>query len=199
VLYLQHGAGEDERGWSNQGRMNFILDNLLAAGKAKPMLVVMDQGYATKAGAQQGNAFEEVVLADLIPAVDAEYRTLTDRNHRAIAGLSMGAGQALQIGLTHLDRFASIGAFSGAGRNFNVKTAYGGVFNDAAALNKKIKLLWIGAGTAEESIYKSSRAMHEELDRAGVNTVFVEQKGTAHEWQTWRKALHDFAPRLFTD
>jgi enterochelin esterase-like enzyme len=199
VLYLQHGAGEDERGWSNQGRMNFILDNLLAAGKARPMLVVMDQGYATKVGTKQGNAFEEVVLSDLIPAVDAEFRTLTDRDHRAIAGLSMGAGQALQIGLTHLDKFTYVGAFSGAGRKFDVQTSYGGVFKDAPAFNKKVRLLWIGAGTAEEGIYKSSRAMHEALDRVGVRSVFVEQKGTAHEWQTWREALYDFAPRLFHD
>jgi enterochelin esterase-like enzyme len=137
------------------------------------------------------------VLNDLIPAIDAEYRTLTDRNHRAIAGLSMGAGQALQIGLTHLDRFSYIGAFSGAGRKFDIQTSYGGVFKDAAAFNKRVRLLWIGAGTAEEGIYKSSRAMHDELDRAGIKSVFVESKGMAHEWQTWRKALHDFAPRLF--
>jgi enterochelin esterase-like enzyme len=203
VLYLQHGAGEDERGWSTQGRMNFILDNLLAAGKTKPMIVVMDQGYATKAGAKQpgqpANAFEEVVLGDLIPAIDAEYRTLADRDHRAIAGLSMGAGQALQIGLTHLDKFSYVGAFSGAGRKFDVQTAYGGVFKDAAAFNKKVRLLWIGAGTAEEAFHRSGKAMHDELDRAGVKSVFVESKGTAHEWQTWRKALHEFAPRLFQD
>src|SRR5262245_7038800 len=99
VLYLQHGAGEDERGWSTQGRMNFILDNLLAADRARPLLVVMDQGYATKAGAAPGspNVFAEVVLNDLIPAIDAEFRTLADREHRALAGLSMGAGQALQV------------------------------------------------------------------------------------------------------
>src|SRR5262245_2997149 len=200
VLYLQHGAGEDERGWSNQGRMNFILDNLLAAGKAKPMIVVMDQGYATRPGTKPpASAFEEVVLGDLIPAIDAEYRTLTDRDHRAIAGLSMGAGQALQIGLTHLDKFSYVGAFSGAGRKFDVQTSYGGMFKDATAFNKKVRRLWIGAGTAEEGIYKSSRAMHDSLDRVGVRSVFVEQTGTAHEWQTWRKALYDFAPRLFHD
>ncbi len=151
VLYLQHGAGEDERGWSTQGRMNFILDNLIAAGKARPMIVVMDQGYAAKAGAkqpgQQPSAFEEVVLGDLIPAIDAEYRTLADREHRAIAGLSMGAGQALQIGLTHLDKFSCVGAFSGASRKFDAQTSYGGALKDVAEFNKKVRLLWIGAGT----------------------------------------------------
>jgi enterochelin esterase-like enzyme len=200
VLYLQHGAGEDERGWGNQGRMNFILDSLLAAGKAKPMVVVMDQGYATKAGAKPpAGAFEEVMLNDLIPAVDAEFRTLADRDHRAVAGLSMGAGQALQIGLTSLDTFSYVGAFSGAGRKFDVQTSYGGVFKDAAVFNKRVRLLWIGAGTGEEAIHKSAKAMHDELGRAGVKSVFVEQKGTAHEWQTWRKALYDFAPRLFNE
>jgi enterochelin esterase-like enzyme len=111
----------------------------------------------------------------------------------------MGAGQALQIGLTHLDQFSYVGAFSGAGRKFDVQTSFGGVFKDAAGCNKKVRLLWIGAGTGEEGIHKSSKAMHDELDRAGVKSVFVEQKGTAHEWQTWRKALHDFVPRLFND
>ncbi|MBN9520205.1 esterase [bacterium] len=200
VLYLQHGAGEDERGWVSQGRANFILDNLLAAGKARPMLVVMDWGYAAKAGAKAPpDAFEEVVLNDLIPGVDAAFRTLADRDHRAIAGLSMGAGQALRIGLTHPDTFSYVGAFSGAGRMFDVRTAYGGVFADAAAFNRRVRLLWIGAGTGEEAFHTSARAMHGELDRAGIRSVFVEQQGTAHEWQTWRKALYDFAPRLFND
>ena len=120
VLYLQHGAGESERGWTWQGKANFILDNLLAENKTKPMVVVMDNGYAAKADAPanaRGNeAFGEVVLNDLIPIIDAKFRTIADRDHRAIAGLSMGAGQALQIGLNNLDRFAYVGAFSGGGR-----------------------------------------------------------------------------------
>jgi enterochelin esterase-like enzyme len=200
VLYLQHGAGEDERGWTTQGRANLILDNLFAAGKANPMVVVMDQGYATNAGAKSpANAFDEVVFTDLIPTVDAEFRTLADRDHRAIAGLSMRAGQALQIGLTNLDKFTSIGAFSGAGRSFDVQTSYGGVFKNAETVNKKILVLWIGAGTGEEAIHKSAKGMHDALDRAGIKYAFVEQNGTAHEWQTWRKAFLDFAPRLFID
>lgn len=198
VLYLQHGAGEDERGWGNQGRANVILDNLLAAGKARPMLVVMDCGYATPAGGK-GNAFEDVVLRELVPAVDAEFRTRADRAHRAIAGLSMGAGQALQIGLMHPDTFSYVGAFSGAARTFDVRTAYNGAFKDAAAFNGRTRLLWLGAGTSEEAFHKSAKAMHAELERVGVRSVFVEQKGTAHEWQTWRRALFDFVPRLFTD
>ena len=127
VLYLQHGGGEDETGWSRQGHVNFILDNLIAAGKAKPMIVVMEKGYATRAGAPaepgrtrvggDGGAFEDVVLKDLIPMIDSTYRTIPHREQRAIAGLSMGAGQAMRIGLTHLDTFSAIGAFSGVGQD----------------------------------------------------------------------------------
>lgn len=145
VLYLQHGAGEDERGWGIQGRVNFIMDNLLAEKKSVPMIVVMDCGYATAQGS--ANAFEDVVMNDLIPVIDASYRTLTDRDHRAMAGLSMGSGQALQITLRHLDKFSYIGAFSGTIRNFDAKTSYNGVFADAAAFNKKVHLLFFGLGT----------------------------------------------------
>jgi enterochelin esterase-like enzyme len=196
VLYLQHGAGEDERGWSAQGRMNFIMDNLIAAGTAKPMLVVMDRGYAERPGSQE-NLFAEVVLQDLIPTIDAAYRTLPDRENRAMAGLSMGGGQTLRITLANLDRFSYIGAFSAPVRELDPKTAYGGALSDAAAFNKRVHLLWLGAGTAEQRIYDAARAFHKALEGAGIRTVFVESKGTAHEWQTWRRALHDFAPRLF--
>jgi enterochelin esterase-like enzyme len=211
VLYLQHGAGENETGWAAQGRMNFILDNLIAAGKARPMLVVMDRGYAVRPGEPaakgkkgtpfgQGSAFEDVVVKDLIPLIDATYRTLPDRQHRAIAGLSMGGGQAMQIGLRHPDLFAYVGAFSGAlfGK-FDPKTAYGGAFADPKAFNEKFRLLWLGAGTAEVRFHQSAKALHEALGRIGFKSVFVESPGTAHEWQTWRRALHDFAPRLFRE
>lgn len=210
VLYLQHGAGEDERGWTNQGRMNFIMDNLIASGKAKPMLVVMDCGYAEKAvglrnEGQRGfmaqiAGFEDVVLNDLIPMIDANYRTLANRKTRAMAGLSMGGFQTLQIALGHLDSFAYIGAFSSPPfSRFDVKTAHNGVFNDAKAFNDKVKLLWIGAGTGEKAFHSSTKAMHEALDAAGVKNVFYESAGTSHEWQTWRRSLYDFAPRLFRD
>ena len=209
VLYLQHGAGEDAAGWTKQGRANLILDNLIAAGKAKPMIVVMETGYATKAGAAPAastagpprtpNAFEDVVLNDLIPMIDATYRTIGDREHRAMAGLSMGGMQTLQIALSHLDRFAWIGSFSAPLRSFEVKSSYNGVFSDPAAFNKKVRLLWIGAGTAEESMHQGARAMHDALDQAGVKSVFFESPGTAHEWQTWRRDLRDFAARLFQE
>jgi enterochelin esterase-like enzyme len=212
VLYLQHGSGGDERQWSIQGRMNFILDNLIASGKAKPMIVVMEKGYATKAGTDKGpggtgkgggkgsgSALEEMFIKDLIPMVDLAYRTNPQREQRALAGLSMGAGQAMQIGLAHLDTFSAIGAFSGGGGKADPKTAHGGVFADPAAFNKKASLLFFHAGTAEESVHQSVQSFHKALEKAGINSVFKDVQGTAHDWQTWRYALHDFAPRLFQD
>jgi enterochelin esterase-like enzyme len=204
VLYLQHGAGEDERGWTTQGRANFILDNLIAAKKAKPMIIVMDNGYADRVGRAARmfdfRGFEEVLTGELIPKVDATYRTLAGRDHRALAGLSMGGMQALQIGLKHLDKFAYIGSFSGPplGR-LDVKTSYGGAFADPVVFNQKLRLFWLGAGTAEERFAAGLKAMHRALDKAGVKHLVFESPGTSHEWQTWRRSLHDLAPRLFRD
>ena len=210
VLYLQHGAGENERGWVEQGRAGFILDNLIAAGRAKPMIVVVDTGYAAYAWTNQPAstnrataataAFEEVMLKELIPTIDTHYRTLSECRHRAMAGLSMGSMQTLNLTLRHLDQFAWIGAMSGPPRQgFDVATAYDGVFRDAAAFNKKVKLLWLGAGTAEARFHTNTVAIHEALNRAGIKNVFYSSPGTDHEWQTWRRSLHDFAPRLFRD
>lgn len=191
VLYLQHGSGESERGWSAQGRANFILDNLIAAGKIKPFLVVMDLGYAMRAGekpkegARGNEAFGEMVVSDLVPAIDSAFRTLPERNQRAIAGLSMGAGQALAIALAHADKFSHAGAFSGAGRGLDAKAVAAG----------KFRLLWIGCGT-EDRLYAASKANHEALDAAGVKHIWFEGPGS-HEWQVWRKHLAAFAPLLF--
>jgi len=215
VLYLQHGAGEDERSWGNQGKADIIMDNLIAAGKAKPMLIVMDQGYAVRAGdpasqprtprvqQQQGpSAFEEVVVKDLIPFIDTTFRTLSDRDHRAMAGLSMGGMQTIQITFANLDKFAYIAGFSGAGRfggaGLDVNNDYKGILADAAAFNKKVRLLWIGIGTAEpENMYKAVNGFHLALVNAGIKHVYYESPGTDHEWLTWRRDLYDFAPRLF--
>lgn len=210
VLYLQHGSGENETSWVKQGRLSFILDNLIAAKSAVPMIVVMENGMvATKPGAAppeapgagrggpRGNsAFEEVVIDDLIPMIDATYRTMATREQRAIAGLSMGAGQAMQIGLGHLDQFTYIGSFSGGVRASDPKTAYNGVFADATAFRKKVKLLWMGAGVAEAAAHQANQAWHETLEKAGIQNVFFDCP-FAHEWQTWRYDLQDFAPRLF--
>lgn len=200
VLYLQHGSGEDQTSWTRQGKVNLIMDNLIAERKALPMLVVMEQGYAVKAGqgaaGPAGNtAFGELVISDLVPMIDSTYRTLDDRHQRAIAGLSMGAGQAMQIGLANLDRFAGIGSFSGGGRAFDAKTSYGGAFADSATANKKLDLLWIGCGTGDRG-YPGATSLHQALDAAGVRHSWFEGPGS-HEWQVWRKHLQDFAPRLF--
>jgi len=228
VLVLQHGAGENETGWTKQGRANFILDNLIAEGRAKPMIVVMDCGYATKLGtppvaAGPGapprnfqlafSAFKDVVMDDLIPVIDASYRTIPDKQHRAMAGLSMGGMQTLFITLHHLDKFDYIGSFSGpiiaginAGRQpagavqppqFDTKTAYEGAFADPSAFNKQVKLLWLGAGTEEKQIHDGIKGAADALKASGVDLFFFESPGTAHEWQTWHRDLRDFAPRLF--
>lgn len=220
VLYLQHGAGEDETGWSRQGRAEHILDNLLAARQAKPMIVVMDCGYAAhpgqplpvftpattkEQGEQAFRTFEDVMLRDLIPMIDTRYRTLADRDHRAFAGLSMGAMQALFIALRHADKFAYIGDFSGpfipnlnvGPQGFDPKTSYGGAFADPAAFNKRFRLLWMGVGTDEAQFRPAISAAAQALRSSGVHLVYFESQGTAHEWQTWRRDLRDFLPRLF--
>jgi len=224
VLYLQHGSGEDETGWIFQGHANFILDNLIAAGKAKPMILVMENGYATPAGKPglppsstdldrpvprvggypaDTSGFNDVMLQDVIPMIDSFYRTLANRENRAMAGLSMGGNQTCQLTLRHLDLFAWIGAFSGTGNGLstaplNPKTFINGVFADGPAFNAKVKLLWIGMGTAEpEPFPKAIGAFRKMLDDAQVKHVYFESPGTSHEWQTWRRSLNDFAPRLF--
>jgi enterochelin esterase-like enzyme len=190
VLYLQHGSGESDKSWVNQGRVNFILDNLIADKKAVPMIVVMENGMvAARPGAppngRRNEAFGDVVAQELIPFVDAEYRTVADREHRAIAGLSMGAGQAVQIGMANLDKFSAIGSFSGAGGR--------GLVGDV----KKLSLIWFGAGTGEMSRFGGARDLVEKLSKDGIPAVWYESPGTAHEWLTWRRSLNDFAPRLF--
>jgi len=225
VLYLQHGAGEDETGWVRQGNANFILDNLIAAKSCKPMIVVMAYGYAHRAGdapvdlfakgfgspemlkamQDMAAAFEDDVTQALIPYIDSTFRTVSDRDHRAMAGLSMGGMQTFQITLDHLDLFSYIGGFSGAGgmlvlgnRNLDPKTDYNGVFADPAAFAKKVHLLWLGVGTSEpERMRAGLQRLHTSLLEANVQHIFYESPGTDHEWQTWRRDLKDFAPRLF--
>jgi enterochelin esterase-like enzyme len=225
VLYLQHGAGEDETGWIRQGRANFILDNLIAAKSCKPIIIVMAYGYARRAGQappdltgkpfgspemvkamqEMSAAFEDDVTEALIPYIDSTFRTLPDRNHRAMAGLSMGGMQTFQITLDHLDLFSYIGGFSGAGgilvlgkRKLDPKSDYNGLFADPAGFAKKVHLLWIGVGTNEpERMRAGLLRLHTSLQEANIQHVFYESPGTDHEWQTWRRDLRDFAPRLF--
>ena len=196
VLYLQHGAGENETGWTKQGRANFILDNLIAAGKCRPMIVVMENGMvASRAGSvaenQQGRnnaAFGEMLIEDLLPDVDRAYRTLADREHRAIAGLSMGAGQALEIGLHAADQFGYVGAVSGVRQ-----------LNDPQVLDVKLKLLWAGWGSAEDERFSRAQHIIDAAQERGIRAVSHVVSGTSHEWQTWRYCLHEFAPLLFAE
>ena len=228
VLYLQHGMGEDRRAWSNQGRANFIFDNLIAEGKAKPMIIVMeDGGIAAGMGgarhpagqrpqgataAPQGHAphgaggapggmvsfwdgFGSVIIKDLIPMIDAKYRTLTDREHRAIAGLSLGGTQTYGISQANLDKFASIGIFSAPFGFPGVETGYNGLLAKPAEFNKLVKVFFVSMGSKEGG--NSGRDIHMALDKAGIKNVYYEAPGTAHEFQTWRKSLYGFAQLLF--
>jgi len=225
VLYLQHGGGEDETGWIRQGRANFILDNLIAAGSTQPMIVVMAYGYARRAGQpapdltgkppgsperakamlDMASAFEADVTEALIPFVDSTFRTMADRDHRAMAGLSMGGMQTFHVTLNHLDVFSYIGGFSGAGapqmlggEKLDTRTAYNRAFADPAAFAKKVRLLWLGVGTDEpERMREGIRGLHASLTDAHIPHVYWESPGTDHEWQTWRRDLKDFVPRLF--
>lgn len=207
VLYLQHGSGEDETGWPTQGKAGLILDNLIAAKKAVPMIVVMDNGYATPAvqnnGARWMSAFEDVLIKEVIPMIDAQFRTIATREQRAMAGLSMGANQTIRITMNNLDKFSYIGAFSGTANypsadEIDPATFMDGKFKDGAALNKQIKLLWLGLGTTEPSPFPGSvKAFRNMLEKQGIKYSYYESQGTAHEWHTWRRDLNQFVPLLF--
>jgi len=210
VLYLQHGSFEDETGWSAQGKANLILDNLIASKKAVPMIIVMDNGYAYKA--QESNSsdknpkesvFEDVLITEVIPMIDAKFRTIPKRENRAIAGLSMGANQTMRIMMNHLDTFAYYGGFSGTANYPNsdaidASTFLNGKYKDGNALNKQIKLFWLGLGTKEPAPFpKSVGAFRTMLEQQGIKCDYYESPETAHEWLTWRRCLHQFAFKLF--
>lgn len=218
VLYLQHGMGEDETGWPVQGRANLILDNLIAEKKAVPMIIVMDRGYAsrpdksssgTPGGPQGGPAgilvFEEVLIKEIIPMIDARYRTLSDRSHRGMAGLSMGANQTIQITMNNLSLFSYIGGFSGTSNypgsaEIDPAVFMNGKFSDGKALNEKINLFWLSLGTKEPDPFPGSvGAFRNMLEKTGVRYVYYESPGTAHEWLTWRRSLYQFAQLLFNE
>jgi len=208
VLYLQHGSFEDETGWASQGKANLILDNLIAAKKAVPMIIVMDNGYAYKPqsgeqGARPVSVFEEVMINEIIPMIDSKFRTITDREHRAIAGLSMGANQTMRIIMNNLDKFASYGGFSGTSNypstaEVDPATFLDGKFKDGAAFNKQIKVFWLGLGTKEPNPFPGSvGAFRTMLDKQGIKYIFYQSQGTAHEWLTWRRDLNQYAGLLF--
>ncbi len=205
VLYLQHGGTQNETSWVSGGKANFILDNLIAAGEASPMLVVMDNGSTFLPGLKRlpdpppaNNLFERVMINEIVPMVDSTYRTTADQPGRAMAGLSMGSHQTLQIGLAHLDVFSHIGAFSPAPMpRFNVNTYYGGVLAKPEEFNRKVNLFFYGVGTAEWKICASGKNIVEKLHKAGIGVVYREWPGLSHEWRLWRRCLQAYAQLLF--
>ncbi|MDR6145016.1 enterochelin esterase-like enzyme [Sphingomonas sp. SORGH_AS870] len=209
VLYLQHGWGEDETAWSNQGHANLIMDNLIAAGKTRPFLIVMTYGMTNdlRPGGPGGLAafdirpFQTVLLNELIPYVDGHFRTLSDQRHRAMAGLSMGGFETKLIAPKHLDTFGAIGLLSGGTMSMeDVKAAPG--YRD------KVRLTFVSFGSRELEGGRTGppggprsdpRANAEALKKAGFNSVFFVSPDTGHEFQTWRRSLHAMAPLLFRD
>ncbi len=250
VLYLQHGMLENQRSWPMQGKTNFILDNLIAEGKAKPMIVVMEDGGiaqgmggprgrgpggpggapgrggvgggptsapATQSAARGGSAggrgggrgafgggagmnmpFTSQIISDVIPMVDATYRTIPDRDHRAMAGLSLGGTQTYQITQANLDKFAYVGVFSAPFGFPGVETGYNGLLQKPEEFDRQVKVFFISMGSKEGA--GTGRTPAEQLKAAGIKHVtYYEAPGTAHEFHTWRKSLHEFAPLLFRD
>jgi enterochelin esterase family protein len=200
VLYLLHGADGDDSAWTAFGRANHILDNLLADKKLAPMVVVMPFGYAypPAAGAaadRQRADFEKDLLQDLIPFVQANYRVHADRANRALVGLSMGGGQALNIGLRHQDVFSRVASFSGAVPRGAAASSFQDVLADPKKLNANLKLLWIGCGT-EDGLFTPNKEFSDLLRKQGVTHTFRETGG-AHTWSVWRKYLLEVAPLLF--
>ena len=200
VLYLQHGMGEGETSWTLQGKMQHIMDNAIASGEAVPMIVVMESGDI-KAGmgrgqsmADYGASFYPVLLNDLIPYIDANFRTKTDRDNRAMAGLSWGGHQTFDIVFNNMDKFAWLGTFSGAIFGLDLKTAYNGVFTNADEFNKKIHYMYMNWGS--EDFIKSGDIV-KGLQEMGIKVVGKESEGTAHEFLTWRRGLHEFIPHIF--
>lgn len=209
VLYLQHGWGEDETAWSNQGHANLIMDNLIAAGKTKPFLIVMTYGMTNeiRPGAPGGLAafnikpFQTVLLDELIPYVDSHFRTQADANHRAMAGLSMGGFETKLIAPKNLDKFAYIGLLSGG--TFSVEDV-----NTTPGFKEKVKLAFVSFGSRElegrggppgGGPRQDPRANAAAVKAAGINSVFYVSPNTGHEFQTWRRSLREMAPLLFRD
>ena len=199
VLYLVHGWGEDENGWSTQGHLTNIMDGLIASGKAVPMIVVMPSGdIKTNSDVRKASRnVTDIFAKDLVPYIDKTFRTFSDKQHRAMAGLSRGGMQTTSTVFANMDKFGWMGTFSGffyRGDSL-VEKGFNGVFKDPAAFDKQINLLFISTGSEEGQGAKKS---FDALRASGINNViYHESQGTAHEWLTWRRALNDFAPRLF--
>jgi enterochelin esterase-like enzyme len=213
VLYLQHGGGEDETGWSNQGKVNLIMDNLIATGKAKPFIIVMDNGTwrwpenvpRPKPGERPApgswppkgwaDGFKNTLLQDIIPMIDANFRTLADQEHRAMSGLSMGGMQTRIITLANPDIFSYVGMFSGGSISMED-------VNNSPDFKDKIKLVFVSYGSRELENGRTRfggdpKANTDALKEVGIDTHFYISPNTAHEWQSWRRGMHEFAQLLF--
>jgi len=207
VLYLRHGANLLESSWSDLGRAGVILDNLVADGQATPMIIVMPNGYADRPGKpgtpipfgqETRDATRTELLEDIIPLIERNYRVQTGPEHRAIAGLSMGAGQAFFTGLMHPDHFAWVAEFSSGAFSepkFDLATALPGLLEKPAATNARLRLLFLSCGT-EDPRFNGQRRLHETLHQHGIHHEWVTFPG-AHEWKVWRNSLEALLPRLF--
>ena len=204
VLYLFHGSGDNEATWTDFGRAHDILDNLVATGKAKPILVVMPDGHtmppvprdspkAAEVRSKNVSSFEADLLNDVLPLIDTTYRTRADRESRAIIGLSMGGNQSLIIGLNHPDLFAWVGGMSSAVREPDTQLAP--FFKDASAANDNLRLLWFACGK-DDFLLKDNQTLHSMLTGKQVRHTYVESDG-AHAWPVWRRYLAEFAPLVF--
>lgn len=196
VLYLQHGGGEDERGWATQGLTDVIMDNLIAQGKATPMIIVMGDGNTPD--------FEKELLNDIIPMTEKNFRVKPGKENRALAGLSMGGIQTLNTGIPNLDKFAYLGVFSSGwfaspnpfGVQMDSEKYYDILTKNKDAFNDGLKVFWLSMGGQEDIAYENCRVMRERLDKIGIKYDYFETPG-GHTWPVWRESLYNFAPLIF--
>ncbi len=202
VLYLVHGSGDTPESWVNAGHANFILDNLIADGKAKPMIVVMPAGHALPFSAPRGGPpsnnelFEKHLVSEVIPMIDGKYRTAANAQHRVLAGLSMGGGHTIYTGFSHPELFGALGIFSpGLVRDFD--TRFQSVLSNPKAFNSKVKLVWVACGDNDTTVqFPRVKAWADSLNQHGIPETFKTYSG-AHTWPVWRMSLTDFAPLIF--
>lgn len=204
VLYLLHGSGDDESGWTTIGKANLIMDNLIAEGKAKPAVIVMPNGHVPRSlqplpdplaeRARTATMFESDLLKDVLPLVEAEYRVDKDPAHRAIAGLSMGGGQSSNIGLNHPELFGWVGVYS-AGLGREPDTAFKQLLANSALSRKNLKLLWIGCGKQDQG-YANAERLSQWMNEHGLKNIWRPSDG-GHTWPNWRLYLSEFLPLLF--
>ena len=208
VVYIQHGGGEDERGWAEQGKTDVILDNLIAEGKAKPMIVVISNGNVSTGRGGYSSAgmaaFKEEMTKNIVPFIDKNYRTIAEVKNRALCGLSMGGGQSFYTGLESLDCFASVGVFSSgifgginnpSGKEFDAEKEIPGLLSKSQTFDEKLKLFYISVGEQDPRFEFTKKAVNK-FRESGLKVEFNSFPGD-HEWQVWRKSLHDFASRVF--